>query len=96
MAGVNGWRETACLAARRPGAVLPQPGGAMMATPITVTGITFTPGAPVVLFPTRIVGDQGWQDDVAPDGRFLINTPPDSTAATPITLLQNWHPEAKR
>jgi hypothetical protein len=34
------------------------------------------------------------QYDVAPDGRFLINTALDS-AATPITLLQNWHPEAK-
>ena len=76
------------------------PAGAMMAAPITVTGATLEPGAPVVLFPTRIVGggvdaQQGRQYDVAPDGRFLINTVLDSAAA-PITLLQNWNPEAKK
>ena len=37
------------------------------------------PGAPTVLFPTRIFGggaeaQQGRQYDVAPDGRLLINT----------------------
>ena len=32
------------------------PAGAMMAAPITVAGSTLEPGAPVVLFPTRIVG----------------------------------------
>ena len=32
------------------------PAGAMMAAPITVTGATLAPGAPVVLFPTRIFG----------------------------------------
>ena len=73
---------------------------AIMAAPITVTGATLVPGAPVVLFPTRIVGggvdtQQGRQYDVAADGRFLINTELDSTTA-PITLLQNWHPEAKK
>ena len=76
------------------------PAGAMMAAPITVTGATLAPGAPVVLFPTRIVGggvdaQQGRQYDVAPDGRFLINTVLDSAAA-PITLLMNWNPEAKK
>ena len=75
------------------------PEGAMMAAPITVTGATLEPGAPVVLFPTRIVGggvdsQQGRQYDVAPDGRFLINTELDSAAA-PITLLMNWNPEAR-
>ena len=36
----------------------------------------------------------GRQYDVAPDGRFLINTelPGDSV---PITLIQHWNPEAK-
>ncbi len=29
------------------------------------------------------------------DGRFLINTVLDEAAA-PITLIQNWNPEAKR
>ncbi|NOT26566.1 MAG: serine/threonine-protein kinase [Acidobacteria bacterium] len=72
------------------------PEGAMMAAPVTVTGSTFEPGAPMTLFPTRIYGggadvQQGRQYDVAPDGRFLINTVPD-VAAAPITLLQNWRP----
>ena len=74
--------------------------GGMMAAPITVTGSTLEPGAPVVLFPTRIVGGgveafQGRQYDVAPDGRFLINTVLDEAPA-PITLLMNWHPETKK
>ena len=76
------------------------PTGAMMAAPITVTGSNLEPGVPVVLFPTRIVGGStdtglGRQYDVAPDGRFLINTELDSAAA-PITLLMNWQPAAKQ
>jgi Tol biopolymer transport system component len=76
------------------------PAGAMMAAPITVIGVTLAPGAPVVLFPTRIVGGgedfaQGRQYDVASNGRFLINTVLDG-AASPITLLQHWNPEAKK
>jgi hypothetical protein len=35
------------------------------------------------------------QYDVAADGRFLINTVLDNAAA-PITLLQNWNPDAKK
>ncbi len=35
------------------------------------------------------------QYDVAPDGRFLINTELPGDAA-PITLIQHWTPEAKR
>ena len=70
------------------------PSGAMMAAPITVTGSTLAPGAPVALFSTRIVGGgtdngQGRQYDIASDGRFLINTVLDEASA-PITLLQNW------
>ncbi len=77
------------------------PAGAMMAAPFTVTGTALEPGAPVVLFPTRIYGGgveqigQGRQYDVAPDGRFLINAVMDSAAA-PITLIQNWQPDAKK
>ncbi|MEQ1908551.1 MAG: hypothetical protein ABMA15_06995, partial [Vicinamibacterales bacterium] len=76
------------------------PAGAMMAAPITVTGATLAPGAPAVLFPTRIYGggvdnQQNRQYDVAPDGRFLINTVIDSATA-PITLLMNWNPDSKR
>ena len=72
----------------------------MMAAPITATGTTFISGAPVVLFPTRTWGggvdnQQGTQYDVAPDGRFLINTELEGATA-PITLIQNWTPEAKK
>ena len=76
------------------------PTGALMAAPITVTGSTLTPGAPVALFPTRIYGGgseagQSRQYDVTRDGRFLINTVLDEATA-PITLLMNWNPEAKK
>jgi len=76
------------------------PAGAMMAAPINVTGSTLAPGAPVVLFATSIVGGgvdvaQRRQYDIASDGRFLINRVLDS-GAVPITLLQNWNPEAKK
>jgi len=72
----------------------------MMAAPIAVVGAGLKPGAPVVLFPTRIVGGgvearQGQQYDVAPDGRFLINTELPGDVA-PITLIQNWQPDARR
>ena len=58
------------------------------------------PGSPVMLFPTPIwLGgvdvQQGWQYDVAPDGRFLINVELESAAA-PITLVMNWSPESKK
>ncbi len=75
------------------------PAGTMMAAPIAVVGNGLEPGAPVVLFPTRIVGGgadtgTGRQYDVAPDGRFLVNTELPGDAA-PITLIQHWTPEAK-
>ena len=71
-----------------------------MATPIAVTGSTLEPGAPVVLFSTRILGGGGdnqqvRQYDVAPDGRFLINTELPGDAA-PITLILNWNPPANK
>ena len=43
----------------------------------------------------RIQTGAGRQYDVAPDGRFLINTVLGGAAA-PITLLMNWNPEAKQ
>jgi hypothetical protein len=69
----------------------------MMAAPVAVTRSTFEPGAPVRLFPTRIVGGgAGTQTEreyaVALDGRFLINTEL-KRAAAPIALLMNWNPE---
>jgi Tol biopolymer transport system component len=73
--------------------------GALMAAPITVTGSTLAPGMPVALSPLRLVsggtGNQVWQYDVTRDGRFLITTVLDEASA-PVTLLQNWHPEAKK
>jgi hypothetical protein len=48
-----------------------------------------TAGTPRVLFQTHIVGATFvlFQYDVAPDGRFLVNTlKPDS----PLTLINNW------
>ncbi len=75
------------------------PDGQMMAAPVTATGTTLEPGTPVALFQTRIVGGgtdnrQGRQYDVAPDGRFLINTVLDD-AASPITVILNWKPGAQ-
>jgi Tol biopolymer transport system component len=76
------------------------PAAMMMAAPITVTGSTVVPGTPVTLFQTKVLGGgidigQGRQYDVAPDGRFMINRVLD-TAISPITLIQNWNPEAKQ
>ena len=70
-----------------------------MAAPITVSGDTVEVGNPETLFPTRIIGGGtdiggGKQYDVAPDGRFLINTLVGEGSTTPITLIQNWNPEA--
>ncbi len=74
------------------------PSGAMMAAPITASGTTFAAGTPAKLFQTRILGGGedvtgGREYDIAPDGRFLINTVSESATA-PITLIQNWNPEA--
>jgi serine/threonine protein kinase/Tol biopolymer transport system component len=76
------------------------PAGEIMAVPITISGSTLKAGLPMRLFLTHIYGGavdarQGRQYDVAPDGRFLINTVLDSAPA-PITLLQNWDPAAKK
>ena len=72
----------------------------MMAATVSASIATVEVGAPLQLFPTNIFmggadSGQSRQYDVAPDGRFLINTVLDSATA-PITLIQNWQPEAKR
>jgi eukaryotic-like serine/threonine-protein kinase len=77
------------------------PAGEMMAATITVSGSALEIGTPKVLFQSHIFrggldASQGRQYDVAPDGRFLINTELDAGAAAPITLLQNWNPDAKK
>jgi len=76
------------------------PAGEMMAAPITATAGGVAPGAPVALFQTRVVGGgidalQARQYDVAPDGRFLINTTLEDGGA-PITIIQHWNPEVKK
>ncbi|HKW87679.1 MAG TPA: protein kinase [Candidatus Acidoferrales bacterium] len=50
-----------------------------------------TVSAPRVLFQTRIIAPNfiGTQYDVAPDGRFLINSLPADHSA-PLTLVTNW------
>jgi len=54
-------------------------------------------GAPRVLFQTRIVAPIFvlFQYDVAPDGRFLINSFP-SNNSSPLTLLTGWTAQLKR
>ncbi|MEQ1760151.1 MAG: hypothetical protein ABL986_17685, partial [Vicinamibacterales bacterium] len=76
------------------------PGGEMMAAPIAASGSALVPGAPVMLFRTKVYGgggnnEQGRQYNVTRDGRFMINTVTDG-AASPITLLQNWNPDATK
>ncbi|HEY6386937.1 MAG TPA: DUF5711 family protein, partial [Candidatus Acidoferrum sp.] len=52
---------------------------------------TGTAGAPRVLFQTRIAAERiaNWQYDVAPDGRFIINSLPANTTS-PLTLITGW------
>jgi Tol biopolymer transport system component len=75
-------------------------GGQMMAVPITINGATLEAGTPHALFQTRIVGagsDTGpTYYDVTRDDRFLIAEIPHEAVASPITLLQNWHPQLKK
>ena len=72
--------------------------GPLMAAPIAVNGATLEPGrAGGAVSHADLRRRHGHstrerQYDVARDGRFLINTVLDD-AASPITLLQNWHPE---
>jgi dipeptidyl aminopeptidase/acylaminoacyl peptidase len=75
------------------------PDSKLMAVPIAVRGERLEAGTPVVLFQTRIGGstdpNRGIQYDVSRDGRFLINTDLEDVIS-PISLLQNWNPEAKK
>jgi Tol biopolymer transport system component len=77
------------------------PDGKLMAVPVTIKGAVFDRGTPVPLFQTQIVGGGTNayirpQYDVAADGRFLINVTTESATISPITLLQNWHPERRK
>jgi Tol biopolymer transport system component len=66
------------------------PDGKMMAVPIKSTATTFEPGIAIPLFETHVTGFTPY--DVAPDGRFLINTVMENAAAntSPITVVLNW------
>ena len=75
------------------------PAGEMMAASIAVLGGARTRRAGE-LFPTHIFGGgevfrMDRRTDVAPDGRFLINTALEDGGA-PITIIQHWNPEAKK
>ena len=64
---------------------------------VTFDPVKRTASAPRVLFQTRIVGAEfvGHQYDVAPDGRFLINSLASGNSA-PLTLMDKWTAELKR
>jgi len=75
------------------------PDNRMMAARLQIAADdTVVPDAPVALFATRLIsGNTGYagfssraQYAVAPDGRFLLNVSADDTAASPITIVQNW------
>jgi hypothetical protein len=61
--------------------------GKMMAVPVKSTSTTFEPGVAIPLFDTHTIGYVPY--DVAPDGRFLINTVMESATST-ITVVLNW------
>jgi serine/threonine-protein kinase len=68
------------------------PDAKLMMAAVSIT--TGKPGPPVSLFQTQIYmggveQPEGGQYDVAPDGRFLINTV-DQPASTAITVVQHW------
>jgi Tol biopolymer transport system component len=58
---------------------------------VTFDPQSVTASAPQVLFQTRIVtfSHDFYQYDVAPDGRFLINSLP-SSYSSPLTLVTGW------
>jgi len=64
---------------------------------VTFDAQTKSASAPQVLFQTRIFAPTfvSHQYDVAPDGRFLINSLPSSNSA-PLTLLDKWTAELKK
>jgi len=62
---------------------------------------TVKAGTPVELFATHLVevppSAQRQQYAVSPDGqRFLMNVPIESADISPITVVLNWNPGAKK
>ena len=70
--------------------------GKLMAVPVTSTATTLGLGVAVSLFETRTRGYTPY--DVAPDGRFLINTVTEAAKAnsSPITVVLNWTADLKK
>jgi Tol biopolymer transport system component len=73
------------------------PDARLMAVPVAASGDgkTLDFGVPVPLFRTRLASGAGQLPGrahyaVAPDGRFLMNTVVEDTAASPITVIVNW------
>jgi hypothetical protein len=68
--------------------------GRLMAASINAGG-AFAAGTPVALFPVLLAPGAGANKPeymVSRDGRFLINQPAETSGASPITLILNWHP----
>ena len=77
------------------------PAGVLLAASLTATADTIEVGAPVVLYNSRVHGGGGDtglgpQFSVTPDSHFLVNTVVGEGATNPITLIQNWNPQAAR
>jgi Tol biopolymer transport system component len=75
------------------------PDAKLMAVPVATAGTAPEIGTSVALFqPNILFGGTspvgiGWQYDVAPDGRFLINVRTGDGGTAPITVIQNWTPK---
>jgi eukaryotic-like serine/threonine-protein kinase len=62
---------------------------------VAIAGPNFSAGRPTPLFQTRLSVNPGSPSrdrryDVAPDGRFLMNTPGERAAFAPFTIVVNW------
>jgi eukaryotic-like serine/threonine-protein kinase len=67
------------------------PDNKLMAAAVNGKGASFVVGAVKPLFQTRPAPGLRYQYDVSADGqRFLINTAPEQSASTPITVVVNW------
>lgn len=81
------------------------PDNSLMSVAVNVvagkSGPVFNPGSPKPLFKTTLSRAAGavfftWAWDVAPDGRFLLNTVPEQTSEPPITAIVNWQAKLKK
>jgi hypothetical protein len=76
------------------------PDNKLMAVTVAASGSTFEAGRPVALFPTSVpptgAATEKAHYAVSRGGRFLMNQTIEESTAIPITLIQNWNPEAKK